>query len=189
MQEIWKDIKNYEGYYQVSNLGRVKSLPKFHKTNNQYCSIGYYSKERILKPTKKEYARVILNKKAYSVHRLVAEAFIPNPNNYPIINHKDGNKQNNKVNNLEWCTQSHNQKEAYRIGLKKPPMHNLHKTGKLSPSSIPVNQFNKDNVFIKYYDGISEASRQTNILTTCICACCKGRQKTAGGFIWRYADK
>lgn len=101
MQEIWKDIKDYEGLYKISNLGNVKSL----KTNKNL----YYSKS-------KNYLRVSLNKdgirKGYSIHRLVAEAFIPNPNNYPCVNHKDCNGNNNNVDNLEWCT--HKQNNSYK---------------------------------------------------------------------------
>ena len=96
MQEIWKDIKGYEGLYQVSNLGNVKSL----KTNkNLYSSNA------------KGYRRVGLFKgkrKGYSIHRLVAQAFIPNPENKPCVNHKDCNRANNNVNNLEWCTHKEN---------------------------------------------------------------------------------
>lgn len=94
--EIWKDIKGYEGLYQVSNLGNVKSL----KTNKNL----YYSKSG-------KYYRVGLFKgkrKMYSIHRLVAEAFILNPNNYPCVNHKDCNTFNNEINNLEWCTYKQN---------------------------------------------------------------------------------
>lgn len=103
MEEIWKDIEGYEGLYQVSNLGKVKSL-NYNKT----------AKSELLKLRKNTngYTRVVLykNRKAkdYQVHRLVAEAFIPNPNNYPIINHKDENKTNNRVDNLEWCTYLYN---------------------------------------------------------------------------------
>lgn len=103
MVEIWKDIKNYEGYYQVSNFGRIKSL----KCWNGY---KYIDKERLLNPYKQEtgnnyYRNVVTltknkERKQYKVHRLVAEAFIDNPNNYPVINHKDGNPLNNNVDNL-----------------------------------------------------------------------------------------
>lgn len=106
MQEIWKDIPNYEGLYQVSNIGNVKILnANGDKILKKSISSGYYC--------------VGLKGKLYYVHKLVAFAFIPNPNNLPLINHKDGNKQNNNINNLEWCTYSHNTKEAYRLGLIK----------------------------------------------------------------------
>lgn len=122
MQEVWKDIKNYEGCYQISNLGRVRSLTRKVKTFNGVRT----SKGQLLKPLKTNtgYYRVDLKQnqkdKYMSIHRLVAEAFIPNPNNYPCVNHKDNNPQNNCVDNLEWCTQSYNVKYAYKYGNAKP---------------------------------------------------------------------
>lgn len=122
MQEIWKDIKEYEGCYQVSNMGRVRSLTRKVPTFNGYR----ITKGKLLKPlkTNRNYFRVCLKQnqknKYISIHRLVAETFLNNPNNYPVINHIDGDTANNTVTNLEWCTQSHNVKEAYRIGLAKP---------------------------------------------------------------------
>lgn len=114
MKEIWRDIKDYEGLYQISNFGRVKSLPRN----------GTISTERILKPllTGRGYYKVTLSKhnkaKYPSIHRLVAEAFILNPDNLPQINHKDGNKTNNKVGNLEWCTSLENVKHSIYTGLR-----------------------------------------------------------------------
>lgn len=113
LQEIWNDIQGYEGLYQVSNFGRVKSLPKKHDIS---MGKGYYiTKERILQPgeDKDGYLQVGLRKnkktKMRKIHRLVAETFIPNLNNLPQVNHKDENKQNNDVINLEWCNNSYNQ--------------------------------------------------------------------------------
>lgn len=114
MEEIWKDIKGYEGIYQVSNLGNVKSL-NFHREK----------KEKLLKPklTKDGYFETTLFKegkcKFIRTHRLVAMAFIENPLNKKEINHKDGNKLNNNISNLEWVTSSENQKHAYKLGLQK----------------------------------------------------------------------
>ena len=136
--EEWRDVVGFEGLYQVSNLGRVKGLDRLVDTNinNVYRRIH---KEKLLKPqfNNKGYKRVNLckngNKNFAFVHRLVAEAFIPNPNNYPIINHKDENKQNNIVwvnedgsidydkSNLEWCTQEYNMNwngVMKKVGLK-----------------------------------------------------------------------
>lgn len=108
--ENWKDVPGYEGLYQISNLGNVKSL---------------YS-NKILKPSidKYGYTRFSATKdkiqKTLIIHRLVAKLFIPNPNNLPQVNHKDGNKNNNCKNNLEWCTDSDNKKHAYKTGLMTP---------------------------------------------------------------------
>ena len=110
-QEIWKDIQGYEGLYQISNLGRVKSLERIIITNN---GITKKISEKILKPYLKGngYYNIVLRKdsktKCYFVHRLVAKEFIPNPDNLPQVNHKDENKLNNNVDNLEWCTSKYN---------------------------------------------------------------------------------
>ena len=113
--EEWKDVEGYEGKYQVSNLGKIKSLIF---SNRQ----ATFEQEKILKPQKnRNYLQVSLSKnnkiKIINIHRLVAKAFIPNPNNFPQVNHKDGNKMNNNANNLEWCTCSQNIQHAYNNGL------------------------------------------------------------------------
>lgn len=130
-EEIWKDIKGYGGLYQVSSFGRVKSLARIKSKN------GFY-KEKFMRPNNNGngYLQIGLSKNNkviyYYIHRLVAQAFLLNINNYKYINHKDGNKTNNKVNNLEWCTQSENVKHAYRIKLmdKKGEKHHLSKLTK-----------------------------------------------------------
>ena len=115
MDEIWKEIKGYEGKYQVSNMGRVRSIP--HEIVTQWGK--YLTKGKILTPrvSNTGYLRVHLSitrktSKTISVHRLVAEAFIDNPFNLPEVNHIDGNKENNSVSNLEWCTGEYNRKHA-----------------------------------------------------------------------------
>lgn len=120
--EVWRDIVGFEGKYQVSNLGRVKSLPKYT------YSKGYpqLRKEKILKPVHvgkyRNYLSVRLNDcKQYKVHRLVAQAFIPNPNNLPMVNHKDRDPSNNHVDNLEWCNNS------YNIKYSAKPLTEAHK--------------------------------------------------------------
>ena len=116
MKEIWKDIEEYEGLYQISNLGRVKSLPKLYK--RKYNS--YYTKEKILKNNlgKNGYYRVNLSGKSFYIHRLVAEAFIPNLYDKKTINHIDGVKTNNSISNLEWATYGENNRHAIDTGLR-----------------------------------------------------------------------
>lgn len=126
MEEIWKDIPSYEGYYQVSNLGNFRSLPRIIK----YKSNGtrnYPSKALLTETTKDNYQRIVLMKDGiktrYQAHRLVALTFIPNPDNKPFINHIDGNKSNNVVTNLEWCTASENMIHADNTGLRDMSTH------------------------------------------------------------------
>ena len=123
MEEIWKDVQGYEGYYQVSNLGRVKSLKRHAPYDTKYGKRAKYVNEKILAETEAHngYSRVHLRTETTNmnklIHRLVAETFIPNPLNKPQINHIDGNKKNNCVSNLEWATQSENMQHAFRTGL------------------------------------------------------------------------
>ena len=120
--EIWKDIPGYEGYYQVSNYGSFRSLNRIIKYKNNGLRI-YPGKILLTEPTKDNYRRIVLMKEGvkirYMCHRLVALAFIPNPENKPNINHIDGNKSNNIVSNLEWCTPSENSLHAFKTGLSK----------------------------------------------------------------------
>ena len=168
MQEIWKDIKDYEGIYQVSNFGRIKNKTKILSPQISNCG----------------YLRIILKNKHYSVHRLVAETFIPNFKNKPQVNHIDGNKTNNSVTNLEWVTDSENQIHNYKNLQFKPSM--LNKKGKNHVASKNIYQFDKNNNFIKEWTSIVEASKTLNICACNITQCAKGDRKTAGGFIWKY---
>lgn len=125
-EEIWKPIKGYEDAYEVSNLGNVRSIDRYYEQRNKKCEkYLHIYKGKVLKQFKSNagYMRVQLSYKYKSspktVHKLVAEAFLDNPNNYSCVNHIDGNKENNCVDNLEWCTYSHNNREAIRMGLNK----------------------------------------------------------------------
>lgn len=179
MEEIWKDIKGYEGLYQVSNLGRIKSLARYVYYRNGKV---YHQDEKILKPclNNKGYCRVRLtkstNSKLFFVHRLVAMAFIPNPNNFPQINHKDENKQNNSSNNLEWCTSLYNN----NFGKKKESNKNERQKKQVFAENIK----NGEYLILK---SISEG-KNYGFTQQCISNCCLGKQKKHKGFRFRYLD-
>ena len=183
-KEIWKDVVGYEGLYQVSNFGRVKSLSKFVNNNPKSKSIGYYTKEKLLKyfDNAKGYKLVKLykNDENYTkkVHRLVAQTFIPNPNNLPQVNHIDGNKENNYVNNLEWCTNKENAIHAVKNNLRKKLI------GKDNKLSKKVNQYDLCGNFIKQWDSVTEAQNTLKIRN--ISTVCYGKRNNAGGYIWKY---
>lgn len=181
--EEWKDIEGYEGLYQVSNMGRVRSLDRY--VNNMFGTLSFI-KGKILKVLnhKDGYKQVNLLKdgkvKHCLVHRLVAGAFIPNPHNYPVINHKDEIKTNNCVENLEWCTVKHN--NTYGTVQKRisEKLTNRHDRSKV------VIQFTLDGEFVGEYPSMCEAQRQTGIRQSQISMCCNGIRKSTKGFIWKY---
>ena len=194
MEEIWKDIEGYEGLYQVSNLGRVRSLDRIIPSklkNNNFVK----KKGKIIQLRKKKdgYVQVKLKKdgsqKLMSVHRLVAKAFIDNPNNYEIVNHKDNNPENNNEKNLEWCTQSYNIKYSYNQKRSKSPKYWKGKLGINHCRAKQVNQYDLNFKYINTYGSIGEAERITGISHGNIISCCKGNYKTAGGYIWRYKEE
>ena len=168
VKEVWKDIEGYEGIYQVSNYGKAKSLRAKKKLLHQYIE-GH------------GYLRVVLYKnrtpKRILVHRLVACAFIHNPEGKLTVNHIDGNKQNNGVWNLEWATMSENSKHAFKTGLKKSQKNNIR--------SMPVLQYDNSMNVIAEYPSISEAERRTGIHKGSIARSCKTHHK-AGGYIWNF---
>lgn len=178
MEEIWKDIKGYEGLYQVSNFGRIKSVKEFNY-------------QKILKLSKNDarggYMQVVLCKngvtKMFRVHRLVAMMFLPNPENLPQVNHKDENKENNSVDNLEWCTMEYNLEYsdvAHRwvsCGLKQ-----------IEKMKKPVCQYDRYGYLIKEYESIRDAERETGVLSQGISRCCMGKQSYSGNFVWRYKN-
>ena len=115
-----------------------------------------------------------------TIHRLVAEAFLSNINNFEQVNHIDGNKHNNNVDNLEWCTQKYNIQEAWRMGLAKRGK------GKDHPESKLVNQYNLKGEFIRSWNSIMDIQRELGYFNSSISACCSGKQKTSYGFVWKY---
>jgi len=136
--EIWKDIVGYEGYYQVSNYGRIRTLDKISKNRwGEYLKRG---KMRKLYLTKHGYVQMDLSKfgrkKSFKVHRLLAIAFIPNPENKRCVNHIDGNKTNNHIDNLEWVTDSENVIHGFKIGLITRPLGQDHHGSKLTDKDV-----------------------------------------------------
>lgn len=178
-KEIWKDVVGYEGLYQVSNMGNVRSLDRIDK-------VGRLRVGRLLKPAtyNNGYKRVMFSydtkEKSFLVHRLVAEAFIDNPNNYPIINHKDENPSNNRVENLEWCTVKYNNNYGtVKERIKKANINHPNK-------SKQILQYTLDGEFLKEYPSAMEVERQIGFRQGCISRVCRGERKSTGGFIWRY---
>ena len=182
--EIWKDIKGYEGIYQISSWGRVRSLDhvfyqkhysgimakheikgkimKLHKRLNGYMCIGLTNKEG--------------KNKTYSIHRLVGIHFLEKPEGKDCINHLDSNPSNNHVSNLEWCTQSENIFYAYRYGNMIPPHQRK------------VGQYDLNGNLIKVWISQTEAARQLGIHQSNIYKVCSGKRETAGGFKWQYTE-
>lgn len=191
MNEIWKSVVGYEGNYEVSNFGNVKSVDRYVTGINNG---SYFFKAKRLKPAKSRdgYMQVglSLNSKScsYTVHSLVAKSFIPNPENKATVNHKDGNKLNNNVSNLEWATKSEQTIHALNNGLRVMPNAWEGKFGSKHGASKRVNQYDANGVFIREYGSIIEASNLCNIDAGGITGVCKGRHKTSGGFIWKYSN-
>lgn len=176
MNEIWKDVEGYEGKYQVSNTGKVKSF---------WFSTKYSKKseptEHFLKPslTREGYLHVTLynsrnERKGFTVHQLVAIAFIPNPNNYPAVNHRDENKLNNNVDNLEWCTYSYN---------------NAYGTARIRCSitkGTAIRQFTLDGILIAEYRSVGIIEMLLGFNNVAIRNCCNGKSQSAYGYKWNY---
>lgn len=161
MGEVWKDVTGFEGLYQVSDLGRVRR------------------DEKILSPAKSEddYLQVVLCKNGYMatsfVHRLVAVAFLPNPNDLPVVNHKDENPGNNHASNLEWCTRRYN--TNYGTALLR----------RTKAQSIPVVQL-LNGAVVRTWDSMADAQR-AGFHAGCISLCCRGQRPTHRGYEWQFA--
>lgn len=182
--EIWKDVPNYEGLYQVSSFGGIKSLDRLDGRNHRIKGVvmspaighhGYYG-VRLFKQGKG---------KSFMLHRLIASAFLGEEPNLDV-NHKDGNKTNNTIDNLEWCTRSENLNHAYkclgRHGVNKG------KYGALNKLSKPIDMFTLEGVYIRTFVGANEASRVMKIQQSEISKTAYGKRNHAGGYKWKYKE-
>lgn len=185
-KEIWKDIEGYEGLYQVSNQGNVRSLDRIVNAPNGVRT----SKGKVLTQYKcGNYSKVTLSKsskyKTYDVHHIVAKAFIPNPNNYPQVNHKNENRYDNRAENLEWCTAKYNA----NYGTRNKRLSENHKVPckletkqKLGRSVVAY----KDNMIIGEYYSIKECSRVLGLDEHCIHLVLQGKYSQTKGYIIKY---
>ena len=176
MSEEWRDVVGYEGLYQVSSMGRVKSLERKVPKRNGERTV----KERILKPITDRYGYLIVclcaggKQKMFKVHRLVYQAFHKNPENKLCVNHIDENKTNNAASNLEWSTYEENNN------------HGTHNERMAKTQSKPVGQYTRDGELVKVWASVSEAGRRAGFDRGTISSVANGKRKTHKGFIWRY---
>ena len=192
MKEIWKAVTGWEGLYEVSNFGNVRTL--------------HYKKPYLMHPTidAKGYKRVsfvlLYSKKykRYSVHRLVAQAFIPNPDNLPEVNHKDENKLNNRSDNLEWCNTTYNlaygtarsRMAQTRKNMKFSDLHlrNLQISHAISQGKI-VEQIDANGNVMARFSSISEAARNMGVSANSISHACNGLTKSSCGYVWKFSEE
>lgn len=183
--EIWKDIDGYNGKYQISNEGNVRSfsrwknggLLKFGKCGNP----GPYKTVQLVKTSRKD-------TKCFYVHRLVAQHFLDNPNNYNEVNHIDGNTLNNNVNNLEWCSRKQNAYHASMTGLLSNGHEN--ERGEKHPRAKTVIQRDLNGNFVKEWGSVNQIMREAGYRASAIFCCCNKRPgyKTAFGYLWEYKN-
>lgn len=176
--EIWKDIEGYEGYYQVSNLGRVKSLPRwiYYSDGRKY----FYDSVLLREKRNRGYLHVDLtinsDLSTQKVHRLVAKAFIPNPYNLPQVNHKDENKENNCANNLEWCDNDYN--IHYGTAIQRAHKNNV----QLNPITLT----NIETGEKRHYDRVLDAAKDLNVDPSTIYKCLHKKIKQTKGYTVEY---
>lgn len=191
---MWKEIPDTEGLYFASDKGEIKSADRMRK----YCShnkTGYYLRSgKILRQALNGHGYPVVsiaipNKKTKvtAVHLLIAKTFIPNPDNLPQINHKDGNKTNNRIENLEWVSCKDNIIHAVKTGLNNGPKNPYWtgKEGSLHNRSIAVDMYDINGNYIKTFGSMRLAAKEMNCKDSHISQCVSGKRKSTGGFIWK----
>ena len=186
MREVWKPIYKYENSYEVSNYGNIRSLDRYRELKLPNTTVAKIKGKPLKLNIRGLYFSIQLYKDGKylqrPVHQFVAYAFIPNPLNKPQVNHKDGNKLNNNVCNLEWCTASENRQHAYDTGLQTK------RYGIYNDKSKKVNQYDLNGNFIKTWESIMDIERELKISNSRVSGCCVNpkRNKTANGYIWKF---
>ena len=184
MKEEWRSVAGYEGLYEVSSFGRVRSVDREVRNRGGVAlKRGRVLSQKVMKSGRKSVNLWKNNTGSmYLVNRLVAVAFLPNPDGLPEVNHKDEVVDNNRVDNLEWCTRKYN--ANYGTGKFRAAA----KMRGRSFNEKPVDQYALDGTFIKRHDSAMKAARDTGVTNSSIGRCANGRYKTAGGFIWKWSN-
>lgn len=181
--EVWKPIPNYEGFYEVSNTGKVRSIYRYRRVLKPMISNTGYERVDLFKNK---------NRKQFSVHRLVAMSFVSNPDVKPFVNHKDENKLNNSADNLEWV--SHVENCRYGTAIKRRTQHfdyskrKVNNAGQIEACSKPIAQYTKDGRFIRNWASASECHKETGIAISGIRRVVNGERKSAGGYVFREGE-
>lgn len=194
---VWKPVKDFEGYYEVSDDGNIRSIDRYvgNRWGGKTLKKGVVLK---LATNRKGYKSVMLHKNTIwyqkQVHRLVAEAFIPNPLNLPQVNHKDTNKTNNKVENLEWVTGIDNMRHAFANGCFKRTQRQREHAKEVQLECairkrrcVAMIDLNTEEI-LGIFRSITDAQRATGISNSKITAVCKGRRRQTGGYKWKYME-
>lgn len=184
MNEVWIDIPQFDGLYQVSSLGRFRSVTRTVRFGKQKRVVPGV----ILKTSPKGngYLKISILKRTYLAHRLVASVFVSNPFKFSQVNHKNGNKEDNRVENLEWVTSSQNHKHAYEVLNRQ--CYSKGRFGKDSNRAKPILQYSTSGLFIAEYSSAAEASRLQKVNESSIRQCIRGKIKLAGSFVWKEKD-